>query len=83
MLRGESIKCLVDYDLFGTNVKDMEGCFVKVDETTQKALVWFSCNEEWAEIPLSDIKRLDPDTVSQKYEDFVSRIKTLEYTFVT
>ena len=83
MIRGESVKCLIDYDLFGTNVKDMEGCFVKLDETTGKALVWFSCNEEWAEILLSDLKRLNPDTVCSKYENFISRIRTLEYTFVT
>ena len=84
MKRGEAVRCTVDYDLFEQNIKDMEGCFVKYDETTEKCLIWFSCNGEWAELQKDQFVRLDPDgKVPPKYREFADSITTLEYSLPT
>jgi len=84
MKRGEAIRCIVDYDLFGTNINGEEGCFVKLDEISKKSLVWFPCNGEWAELREDQFDLINkPGHISLKYKDFVSHIKTLEYSFPT
>ena len=84
MKRGEAIKCTVDYDLFDFNIKDEEGCFVKFDKNSQKSLIWFPCNGEWAELSSDQFELVNkPGYVPLKYRDFISHIKTLEYSFAT
>ena len=84
MKRGEAVRCVVDYDLFGVNIRGKEGCFVKLDETSKKSLIWFPCNEEWAELKEEQFELINrPGHISAKYKDFISRIKTLEYSFPT
>ena len=84
MKRGEAVRCIVDYDLFGTNVNGEEGCFVKIDTNSKKSLVWFPCNGEWAELKEDQFELVNnPGHVSSKYKDCVSNIRTLEYSFPT
>ena len=84
MKRGEAVRCIVDYDLFGTNVNGEEGCFVKIDTNSKKSLVWFPCNGEWAELKEDQFELVNnPGHVSSKYKDFVFNIRTLEYSFPT
>ena len=84
MKKGETIRCIVDYDLFGTNINGEEGCFVKFDEVTKKSLTWFPCNEEWAELGECQFELVNkPGYVSAIYKNFVSHIRTLEYSFPT
>ena len=84
MKRGEAIRCVVDYDLFGTNINGEEGCFVKLDEATGKSLIWFPCNEEWAELKSDQFVLINkPGHIAARYKDFISHIKTLEYSFPT
>ena len=82
MKRGEAVECVVDYDLFGFNIKGEQGCFVKRDKNTEKSLVWFPCNGEWAELAEDEFIRVNkPGHISAKYKEFISRIKTLEYSY--
>ena len=78
MKRGEAIRCIIDYDLFGTNINGEEGCFVKLDASSKKSLVWFPCNEEWAELEDNQFELVNqPGYVPARYRDFISCIKTL------
>ena len=84
MKRGEAIRCVVDYDLFGTNINGQEGCFVKLDTNSMKSLIWFPCSGEWAELKSDQFELVNkPGHVSSKYKDFISNIRTLEYSFPT
>ena len=84
MKRGEAIRCVVDYDLFGTNINGEEGSFVKLDTNSMKFLAWFPCNEEWAELKQDQFELVNsPGHISSKYKDFISNIRTLEYSFPT
>ena len=84
MKRGEAVMCTVDYDLFETNINGKEGCFIKFDELSKKSLVWFPCNEEWAELADDQFELVNqPGHIAAKYKDFISCIKTLEYSFPT
>lgn len=81
---GEAIRCIIDYDLFGTNINGEEGCFVKLDASSKKSLAWFPCNEEWAELEDNQFELVNqPGYVPARYRDFISCIKTLEYSFPT
>tara|TARA_Y100001954_G_C15637178_1_gene515747 strand:- start:521 stop:769 length:249 start_codon:yes stop_codon:yes gene_type:complete len=82
MKRGEAVKCIVDYDLFDVNIKGEEGCFVKLDPFSNKSLTYFWINGEWAELESSQFELINkPGYVSSKNKEFVSRIKTLEYSY--
>ena len=82
MKRGEAVLCVIDYDLFGTNIEGKEGCFVKTDKSSGKHLIWFPCNGEWAELEDSDFKRVNkPGYIPSKYKNFIKNIKTLEYSY--
>ena len=81
LLRGESIMVLVDYDLFGQNVRDHVGVYLKEDENTKKCLIYFPKNQEWGELRRADFQRLSPGEVTTENLDFISRIKTMVCTF--
>ena len=80
MTKGEIVKVEVDYDLFDLNLKDLEGIYVS-DLSNGKSLVYFEQNGEWAELKSEDFTRKNPNHVSKKNRDFISKIKKLEYTF--
>ena len=82
MKRGEAVRCIVDYDLFDVNINGEEGCFVKYSTSTKKHLIWFPCNGEWAELKSDQFERSNkPGYIPLRYKEFVSRIKTLEYSY--
>ena len=82
MKRGEAVRCVADYDLFEVNVNGEEGCFIKLDERSGKSLVYFWINEEWAELEPEQIELINKlGYIPTKNKEFVSRIKTLEYSY--
>ena len=81
MVRGEDVKVLIDYDLFDVNVKGMTGIFIKTDDCTGKFLVRFAVNGEWGEFNEEQIERVNPGQVSKANLEFVSKVKTLEYSY--
>jgi len=83
MLRGENVKVLVDYDLFGVNVNGLIGVYIKTDESTKKLLVHFPINGEWGELKENQIERVKPGSVTRENKKFIAKIKPLETTFPT
>ena len=84
MKKGESVKCIVDYDLFGVNIKGKEGCYIKEDKNTGKCLIWFECNGEWAELKNTQFERMhEKGHVSKKNKEFVKKVKKLKYASST
>ncbi len=82
MKRGESVRCIVDYDLFDLNINGEEGCFIKLDERSGKSLVYFWSNGEWAELESAQFELVNkPGYISAKNKEFTSRVKTLEYSY--
>ena len=82
MKRGEAVRCVVDYDLFDININSQEGCFVKLDKISNKFLIYFWINGEWAELELSQFVLVNkPGYIPKKNKKFVDRIKTLEYSY--
>ena len=82
MKRGEAVRCIVDYDLFDVNINGEEGCFVKLDEVSNKSLTYFWINGEWAELEESQFELINkPGHIPVKNRKFVSCIKTLEYSY--
>jgi ubiquitin C-terminal hydrolase len=80
MKPGEYLRVLVDYNLYGLNLKDLKGIYIKTLENG-KYLTFFKENEEWAELSDDQVKRSRPGFVSEKNKKFVDRAKTMIYTF--
>ena len=72
---------MVDYDLFGTNVKDNLGVYLKTDQVTNKHLVYFLEIEEWGEFKDEEVERTDPGEVLPVNKELVSRIVTMKTTY--
>ena len=82
MKRGEVVRCIVDYDLFDLNINGEEGCFIKMDENSKKFLTYFWANGEWAELKRDQFELVNkPGYIPAKNKEFISRIRTLEYSF--
>ena len=81
MTRGEEVKVLVDYDLFDTNIKGETGVYLKTSSTTKKYLVYFSVNDEWAELSEEQVERVNPGKVSSANKQIVSSIDTMVTTY--
>ena len=81
MKRGEEVRVLVHYDLFGLDLKGKIGMYVATDMNTQKHLCVFEENGEWAELKDSEVEFVSPGNVPAKNINLASRIKKLEYSF--
>lgn len=80
MKPGEYLKVLVDYNLYGLNLKDTKGVYVKT-LNNGKHLTYFKESGEWAELTDEQVKRTRPGFVSEKNQRFIDRTKTMVYTF--
>ena len=81
MKKGEKLRVLIDYDLFGNQASGSCGIFLKEDKKTGKCLLYFPDLGEWGEIKKIDLERVSPGQVSKENKDFVSRVRLLEYTY--
>ena len=80
MKPGEYLRVLVDYKLYGVNLKDLKVIYVKT-LNNGKHLTYFKDNEEWAELSDVQVKRSRPGFVSKKNQKFIERTKTMVYSF--
>ena len=80
MKPGEYLRVLVDYKLYGTNLKDLKVIYVKTLDNG-KYLTYFKDNGEWAELSNDQVKRTRPGFVSEKNKKFIDRTETMVYTF--
>ena len=82
MKRGEAVRCIVDYSLFDVNINGEEGCFIKLDERSNKSLIYFWINTEWAELKHDQFELVNkPGYIPAKNKQFISSVKTLEYSY--
>ena len=81
IIRGEDIKAIEDYDLFGNNINGSLGIYLKTDPSSKKLLVYFPDFGEWAEIKQEAIFRVNPGLIPEKNKNFISRIKTMVCTY--
>jgi len=79
MKKGQSVKIIVDYDLFGTNVNGCTGIFLKTS-STEKHLVCFPDCGEWGEFEDSQLEVV-PGPIPLRNIEFANRTKTLEITY--
>ena len=80
MVRGELVKVLVDYDLFGTNANGLEGIYLKTSSLSKKCLIYFPSIGEWGELDEGCFERLSPGHVTGQNKNFISLVKKLEYS---
>ena len=84
MNRGEELKVLVDYDLFGHNCNEEIGVYLKTDKKTGKHLMYFPQFKEWGEIPADAVARVRPSGfVLKVHREFVSLVSEMKITFPT
>ena len=79
MKPGTPIKCIEDYDLFDTNMRDQLGCCVCEYTDRGKYLIWFPCNGEYAELSLEQMEEVSsPDKdVLTKCREHCSNVRKL------
>ena len=80
MKPGEYLRVLVDYKLYGVNLKDLKVIYVKTLNNS-KYLTYFKDNGEWAELSDDQVKRTRPGFVSKKNQKFIDRTETMVYSF--
>jgi hypothetical protein len=78
--KGEEVKCIVDYNLFDNDIKDMIGLYVKTNKDTGKHLVYFKQIEEWAELTDEQIELVNDNIVSPENQRLADRIQELRIT---
>lgn len=81
MTRGESLKVLIDYDLFDNNLNGEVVIFLKQDKRSNKCLVYSPTVDEWAELRPSDVERLNPGVVPNSNQEFIDNIRTMISTY--
>lgn len=81
MVPGERVRSNQDYDLFGNNILDQEGIYIKTFEKRQKCLVYYPQHTEWAELPLECLIRVAPGEVSVEDGSFLARIQVMKCSY--
>jgi hypothetical protein len=74
IIKGETIRVLVDYDLFGININGMTGFYVKRNERTSCHLIYIPATSEWCELKDDQFERVTPLYVTEEAEAFLSTI---------
>jgi len=78
LIRGEEIKFIIDYDLYGHNINGMIGLVAREDSGNGKPLVCVqSANGEWIEPKDSMYIRLNPGVVPSSSLPFLERVVKL------
>ena len=76
IIKGETIRVLVDYDLFGININGMTGFYVKKNERTNCHLIYIPATSEWCELEDEQFERVAPLHVTEEAEAFLSTIES-------
>ena len=80
MIKGEEIKCVVSYNLFDNDIKDVVGLYVRTNNDTGKHLIYFKEIEEWAELTDDQIELVNKSFVSTENQKLADRIQELKIT---
>lgn len=77
IIKGESVKILIDYDLFDVNVNGLLGVYISSNSDETKILVYFHKVKEWGEFKIGEFKRVKPGFINKKNKEFISRVRKL------
>ncbi len=80
IIKGETVKFLKEYDLYGLQLKGLLGMFYK-EQDNGKYLIHVKENGEWCEVPPSFVKRVKPGFVKKENKKLCARIKTMVCTY--
>jgi len=85
MIRGETVRCTEDYELFECgNISGSEGCYISYSEANKKHLIYFPNCGEWAELREGEFERVNKEGyIPKKNKDFVKKIQRMKLTLVT
>ena len=78
MVPGEEIRAIVDYDLFGNNIRDQIGVYVKTNKRSGKHLIFYPQFEEWAELVTAQLEVIDDSFVTETNRDFINSLAKLK-----
>ena len=73
-LRGETIRFLKDFDLFGHNINGLTGIIVRLDSGRGKPLVVVDEIGEWIEPEEDTYERIAPGHVTEEATDFLKLV---------
>jgi len=85
MTRGESVRCVVDYNLYECeNVNGDEGCYIEYSEANDKHLIYFPECGECAELREEEFERVNrPGYIPKKNKRFIDRVSRLKISLQT
>ena len=79
LTEGETIRVLVDYDLFGVNINGMTGFYIKAAATTDRHLIYIPSTLEWCELKSDWFEQVSPGFVTGEAETFLTTLGVLKY----
>jgi len=79
LVEGETIRMLIDYDLFGVNLNGMTGFYIKSCTTTDRHLTYIPSTSEWCELKSDWFERVSPGFVTDEAEAFLATLGVLKY----
>ena len=80
LVKGETVKFIKDYDLYGLELIGLNGMFYK-ETPSGKYLIYIKQNKEWCEVEPDFIRRVRPGFVNKENSSLCSKIKTMVYSF--
>ena len=80
MIKGEEVRCIVDYNLFDNEIKDLIGMYIRTNRDTSKHLIYFRSIGEWGELLSEQIELVNEGFVTDENEKIAKRIQELKVT---
>ena len=77
--QGETVRVLIDYDLFGVNINGLTGFYIKKDARTNRNLIYMPVNSEWCELKDEWFERPNPGRLSPEASEFILTLGELTY----
>ena len=81
MTKGETVRCVEDYELFECgNINGEEGYYICYSESNGKHMIYFPECGEWAELTDEQIERVNKEGyIPKKNKDFIKLVSKMEY----
>jgi predicted Rossmann-fold nucleotide-binding protein len=80
VIKGEEVRCIVDYNLFDNEIRDMIGMYIRTNPDTNKHLIYFRDIGEWGELLDEEIQLVNDGFVSHENKEIAETIRELRIT---
>ena len=77
IVRGETIRFIKEFDLFGCDINGLTGIIVRVDSGLGKPLVVVESTGEWIEPAPDMYERIAPGIVTESAQEFIGCVVKL------